>query len=139
MINISIIHIYINYTLISTCRKCEGNIEKSMEQEGKLCNEVETDREYTYLGGRVSAGGGYEADVTAITKCWWFKFRECIELLYGRFPPKLKGGVYNSYVRPAILYGSEAWCLKESDIEVLQRTERSMCGLQLKVEKELSI
>ena len=28
----------------------------------------------------------------------------------------LKGAVYRSYVRTAILYGSEAWCLKESEI-----------------------
>ena len=37
---------------------------------------------------------------------------ECCELLYGRiFALKLKGAVYKSYVRPEILYGSEAWCL----------------------------
>ena len=30
-----------------------------------------------------------------------------------RFPIKLKGAVYKIYVRPAILHGSEAWCLKE--------------------------
>ena len=29
-----------------------------MEQEAKLCNEVETVRELKYLGDRVSAGGG---------------------------------------------------------------------------------
>ena len=27
---------------------------------------------------------------------------------------------------PAILYGSEAWCLKESEMGISQRTERSM-------------
>ena len=30
-----------------------------MEQEVKLCDEVETVSEFTYLGDRVSAGGGY--------------------------------------------------------------------------------
>ena len=48
----------------------------------------------------------------------------------------LKGAVYKSYVWSAILYGSEAWCLNESEMEILQRTERSMvramCGVQLK-------
>ena len=28
----------------------------------------------------------------------------------------LKGAVYGSYVRPAILYGSVARCLKESEV-----------------------
>ena len=59
--------------------------------------------ELTYLGIRVSAGGGCEAAVTAKTICGWVKFREWGELLYGRrFPPKLKGAVYKSYIRPAI-------------------------------------
>ena len=80
-----------------------------MEQEEKLCDEVETVSEFTYLGDRVSASGGCEAAVTARTRCRWATFRECGELLYGRrFPLKLNGTVHKSYIRPAILYGSEA-------------------------------
>ena len=53
-------------------------------------------REFTYLGDRVSAGGGCEATVTARTRCWWVKLRECGELLNGRrFPLKVKEAVYN--------------------------------------------
>ena len=45
------------------------------------------------------------AAVTARTRCWWAKIR-----MYGRrFPLKLKGVVNRSYVRLAILYGSETW------------------------------
>ena len=88
-----------------TCRKCEGNIGEAVEQEDKLCYEVETVGELTCLGDRVSAVGGCEAVVTARTRCRWIKLRECGELLNGRrFPPKLKGAVYRSYVRLAILY-----------------------------------
>ena len=84
-----------------------------MGQKVKLCDEVETAREFTYLGDSVSACGGYKAAVTARTRCWWVKLRECCELLYGRrYPLKLKGAVYMSYLRPAILYESQAWCLK---------------------------
>ena len=68
-----------------------------MEQEEKLCDE------FSYLGNSVSAGGGCEAAVTARTRCGWVKFWECGELLYGRFPLKLRGTVYRSYVRPEIL------------------------------------
>ena len=46
--------------------------------------------------------------------------REWGKLLYGRrFPPKLKVTVYKSYVRTAKLHGSEAWCLKESEMGIL--------------------
>ena len=48
-------------------------------------------------------------------------------MLYGRrFPLKVKVAVCKSYLRPAILYGSEAWCLKESEMGILGRTEGSM-------------
>ena len=47
--------------------------------------------------------------------------------------------VYQSYARPAILYASEAWCLKECEMGILRRTERSMVramyGVQLKDRK----
>ena len=39
-----------------------------LEQEEKLCNEVETERELTYIGDKVSAGGGCEAAVAVRTK-----------------------------------------------------------------------
>ena len=96
-----------------TCRECEGSIVEAVEQEEKLCDEVETVREVTYLGDRVSAGGGCEASVTARTRCGLVKFRECGELLCGRLPVKLKGVVNKSCVRPTILNGSEAWRLKK--------------------------
>ena len=69
----------------------------------KLCDEVETVSEFIYLGNRVSAIGRCEAAVTARTRYGWVKLREWGELLYGRFPQKLKGIVHRSYVKPAML------------------------------------
>ena len=98
---------------------------------------MEAVQEFTYLGDRVSAGGGCEAAVIARTICGWVKFMECCELLYGRrFPLRQKGAFYKSYVKPAMQYGSEAWYLTESEMGIFQRTERSMvramCGVQRK-------
>ena len=64
------------------------------------------------------------------------KFRKCGELLRGRrFSLRMKGMVYQSCVRSAKLYGSETWCLRESEMAILRRTERamvrSMCGVKL--------
>ena len=55
------------------CRseKGEMNIGDAVEQKIMLCDEMETVREFTYLGDRVSAGGGCEVAVTARTRCWW--------------------------------------------------------------------
>ena len=86
----------------------------------------------------MSVGGGCEAAVTARTRCGWVTFMECGELLYGRrFPLMLKGAVYRSYIGPAILHRSEAWCLEESEMEILQRMERSMARAM--IEKDLWI
>ena len=107
-----------------------------MKQKEMLCDEMDTVRQFTYLGDRVSAGVGCEAVVSARTRCGWVRFRECSELLYGRkFPLRLEGTVYESYVRPAIMCGNAAWCLKESEMGILQRRQRcmvrAMCGVQL--------
>ena len=108
------------YSRNITRKKCEGNIGEAVKQEVKLCDEVETVSGLTYLGDRMSASGGCEAALTARNKCRWAKFRECGELMHGsRFLLKLKGTVCKSYLRPAIRHRSEAWCQKESEMEIL--------------------
>ena len=53
---------------------------------------METVKEFTYLGDRVSAGGGCEVAVTVILRCGLVKLRECVDLLCGRrCPLRLKG------------------------------------------------
>ena len=81
---------------------------------------MDTARELTYLGNRVSAGdGGCRAAATDTTRCGWVEIKECGELLHGGFPLKVKRAVYKSYVRPAKLYGNGAWCLKQSKMGIL--------------------
>ena len=87
------------------CTKCEGNIGEAVKEEETLSDEVETVREFTCPGDRVSVVRGCEAAVTARARCG-----ESGDLPNSRrFPLRLKLALYNSYVRPAILYGSEAW------------------------------
>ena len=69
-------------------------------------------------------------------KMWWVKFRECCELLCGRFPSKMKGVVYESYIRPTMLCKNEAWCLMESEMGILYWTERSMVRAACRVQLE---
>ena len=88
------------------------------------------------MGDRLNASGGCESAVTARARFGWVKFRECGELLHGkRFSLKMKGRVYRTCVRSAMLYGSETWCLRENEVAILRRTERAMvremCGMKL--------
>ena len=61
--------------------------------------------------------------VTSRTRLGWVRFRDCQDLLCRtKFPLKIKGSVYNSCVRSAMLYGSETWCLGQNEIGILLRT-----------------
>ena len=51
-------------------------IGEAVEQQEKVCGEVETVREFTHHGDRVSAGEGCEADVAVRTVGGFFKLRE---------------------------------------------------------------
>ena len=57
--------------------------------------------------------------------------RYCLEK---EFSLRMKGKVYKSYVRSAMLYGSKTWRLRENEVAIL-RAERSMvramCGVKL--------
>ena len=86
-----------------TCRQCERNIGEAVEQEERLCDEVETVSGFTYLGGRESAGGGCEAAVAARTRCGGLCFGSVVSCCMA--------------VRPAILYGSNVLCQQESEME----------------------
>ena len=121
---------------------CKKQADGLVEPVEEFCEEVETVRGFCYLRDKVNAStsGGCEAAVPARARIGWVKFRECGELLKSkRFSLKVKGMVYRSCVRVAMLYGSETWCLKENEIAILRRTERAivraMCGAKLMEKK----
>ena len=113
------------YLLEPSTRSVVNNFKGSADE--KLCDGVETLSKFTYLGDRLNATGWCETAVTARSRIGWMKFRECSEILKGRrFSLKMKGKIYKSCVRSAMLNGSEAWCLSEKEMAILRRTERAM-------------
>ena len=74
----------------------------------------------------------------------WLMFRECGKsLCSNRFSLRLKGTVYKSCVKSAILYRSEVWHLEESKMLLLHSTERStvraIFGVQLNDRKRANV
>ena len=107
------------------CSNCVNAVTAEPAEE--LCSDIENVNAFSYLGDRIIASGGCEAEVTARVRAGRKKFRESEELLRGRrFPLKIKGKFYCCCIRPMVLYGSETWCLKESEMAILRRTERAM-------------
>ena len=47
----------------------------------------------------------------------------------------MKGKIYKSYVRSAMLYESETWCLRENEVAILRKAKRSIvraiCSVKL--------
>ena len=118
------------------CTRCKNNEKRKYEPLKELCDGVETINEFCYLGDRLDSQGGCEVAVTARMRLGWTKFRECGDLLRGRrYTLKFKGKIYCSCVRSAMLYGSESWCLREKELDIMKRTERAMiramCGVKL--------
>ena len=90
------------------CSRCTDVGDGTEESGDVLCKEEETVKGFCYLGDRLNASGECETAVTSRVRIGWMKFRECGELLRGRsFFLKMKGVVYRSCVKSAMLYGSE--------------------------------
>ena len=53
------------------------DFENVEDQENKLHDNVETVTDFSYLGGRISSGGGCEAAVTSTTRLGLVGFSDC--------------------------------------------------------------
>ena len=96
------------------CKQCVYTKEEIVKpgKELSFFDLVDFVKSFCYLGDRLNASGGSEAAVVARTRFGWIKFRECEGLLYERkFSLKMKGRIYQSCVRSAMLYRSETWYL----------------------------
>ena len=115
---------------VFVCSKCDKATNGAGEVQQKVMrDEVENGKGFCYLSNRLIASGGCEAAVTARTRLGWKKFRECGETFFEKkFSLQMKGKVYKSYARSAMLYGSETWCLRENEVVILRRAERSTVG-----------
>ena len=117
--------------------KCKRCISGVVQNEGGLgLNDgVERVVSFGYLGDKSNAGGGSLCAVTARVRVGWMKFRELSGVLCGRkWSAKLKGRVYKTCVRAAMVYGGETWVMRKEEEGMLQRAERAMvrmmCGVK---------
>ncbi|KIH45689.1 hypothetical protein ANCDUO_24267 [Ancylostoma duodenale] len=91
-------------------------------------------KEFQYLGSVLSADGTVYAAVRGRIACAWLKWRESTGILcYRRCSRVLKGKIYHTVVRPAMMYGGECWPLSKNHERMLNtvemRTLRWACGL----------
>ncbi|EYB92481.1 hypothetical protein Y032_0193g1392 [Ancylostoma ceylanicum] len=89
--------------------------------------------QFQYLGSILSADRTVDAAVRGRIACAWLKWREATGILCDRRCSRvLKGKIYRTVVRPAMMYGSECWPMTKAHERMLNTTEMRMlrwaCG-----------
>ena len=110
------------------------NVEVGLHQGSALSPYL---THFKYLGTSIEEEGGMETEIVKRVGAGWMNWKKCSGVLCDRrIPVKLKGKVYRTVVRPAMLYGAETWATtkrQESRIEVNEmRMLRWMCGMTRK-------
>ena len=82
---------------------------------------------YKYLGFVVQEDGEMKNEISNRIQSGWRNWRKCSGVLNDRkIPVKLKGKVYKTAIRPAMLYAAETWATKEMDEKRLEVQEMKM-------------
>ena len=97
--------------------------------------EVKRIKSFKYLGSYVAENGDMDEEISQRIKSAWYNWKKTSGVLCDKriSARRLKGKVYKSVVRPALLYSSETWPMKraqEKRMEVAEmRMLRWMCGV----------
>ena len=82
-----------------------GNDDETVKMEDTKVPRV---KEYKYLGSTVQESGGCEMEVKKRVQAGWNGWRRVSGVICDkRLPARVKGKVYSSVVRPAMVYGLE--------------------------------
>ncbi|KAK9101124.1 hypothetical protein Scep_024554 [Stephania cephalantha] len=95
--------------------------------------EVPKVNHFRYPGSIIQNDGNIENDVTHRIQAGRKKWRSATGVICDRnVPTKLKGKFYRTAIRPAMLYGSECWVVKQQQLHKMNVAEmrmlRWMCG-----------
>ena len=84
-------------------------------------------QEFCYLGNVLDCEAGVERAVRARVNATWKKWREMASLLTDkRIPLRILGSVYESCIRPVMLFESETWATTKKDEDIIRKCDRRM-------------
>ena len=87
-----------------------------------LWEQLQRVHHFKYLGSSVEETGGMATEITQTVSAAWRNWKRCSGVLCDkRMTVKLKGKVYKTVVRTAMLYGAQIWATKrghEARLEV---------------------
>ena len=95
-----------------------GNDDETVKMEDTKVPRV---KEFKYLGSTVQESGGCEREVKKRVQTGWNGWRRVSGVMCDRrLPAKVKGKVYSSAVRPAMVYGVETVAVTKKQVEEME-------------------
>lgn len=102
-----------------------GEVEMQGEQ-------IKRTEEFKYLGSTVQTNGGSEKEVEKRVQAGWSAWKKITGILCDRrVPAKVKGKLFKTMVRPAMLYGMEAVAVTQRQEATLEVAEMKMLRYSL--------
>ncbi|XP_013775770.1 uncharacterized protein LOC106460599 [Limulus polyphemus] len=113
------------------------NGEEEMGDVTLLNDKLKRVNTFEYLGFYVASNGTLDSEINhRIQSGWrnWKNWKNALEVLCdNKISARVKGKVYKTVVRPAMMYGAEAWPIKKAQEKKLEIAEmkmlRWMCGV----------
>ena len=96
---------------------------------------LDVEATFCYLGDMLCSGGGCDSAIAARCCVAWGKFRKLLPALTSRhLSPEIRGKVYVTCIRSAMIHGSETWGPKEHELWQLRRNDCAImcwiCGIK---------
>ena len=93
--------------------------------------------EFKYLGATVQENGSCEREVKKRVQAGWNRWRRVSGVICDRrLPARVKGKVYSSVVRPAMVYGLEMVAVTKKQVEEMEVTEMKMLRFTMGVTRK---
>ena len=101
-----------------------GNVDKTVKMEDTKVPRV---KEFKYLGSTVQETGDCEREVKKRVQAGWNGWRRVSQVICDRrLPARVKGKVYSSVVRPAMVYRLETVAVTKKQVEEMEVAEMKM-------------
>ena len=94
-------------------------------------------KEFKYLGSTVQESGGCKREVRKRVQAGWNGWRRVSGVICDkRLPARVKGKVYSSVVRPAMVYGRDTVAVTKKQVEEMEVAEMKMLRFTMGVTRK---
>ena len=94
-------------------------------------------KEFKYLGSTVQESGGCEREVKKRVQAGWKEWKRVSGVICDRrLPARVKGKMYSSVIRPAMVYGLETVADTKKQVEEMEIAEMKMLRFAMEVTRK---